>query len=599
MDENNDDVKRLERRELLLAGAALLAASSTASSFDRPEGKPKPTNASRNSFVPKQLGEDLASKRKKPISPTVNEKTSEIEKDSGYKIDFGRDPTKDRQLREYFGLELNDKIKPERLLDRFSKIDSQFSFIPNEWPLPFNRFHIEVLLSTAGQDIDKGLNELSIWQEKASLAANLGLEMLHYLKLDEVHRAEEAAGFYDVSSELAISDRVSEEITASLSKAAYENLDNLLKQYQSLEQINKQLTLSQFSAWLGALPHNAEPNVGNDLTHSGNGFDAKPTFEHMKDIAFDQGMPHHLASQIQLAIQSDQQEFQNLAAEARLKAKIKKENWELKDKEFRSQRTQIARNLAQIKLQAATEKGGALNFVEQMLPIQDRFNRNLSDAVIRIDSANQGLCDLFDFPINIPRQLKSVISSARSGDNVNGAKVGLFDEALIWVRNAQTWYEALMQREQSYIFSLSIRSLFAEESWKQTLTSGNWSFELEEDHFPEQHCIRLKGISCSVIGGKKDDIWLARILPPRQARHRTPSGKRVNLTQSHISPIRIGRIQTRDSVREPDAVGIISLHNASPIGEWDLSFSPVSRTNDHLSELEDIVLDLHIGYFSR
>lgn len=500
---------------------------------------------------------------------------------------------------DYFGLRGPEDLNSEGILGSLRSVQHRFDYTPTNIGAPLNPFHIESLLSSAAQHLDRGLSDVALWQEKASLAANLGLEMLHFARLDSVHRAEEIEGLYDVAPALATSDRASEEISAEASARARDVVGRHLARNLSLDALNKQVVHSQLSAWIGGLPGHEKPHVGGQLSFHGSGMAKKTGADHFRDGAFEAGGPQLVSGRLQWLLQCEQQDAQSLASGARLSAKLVKESWERKDAYFKRHRTQISRDLAQLKFDVSTREGGPLNFVEQMQPIQRRFNRNLSDALVRIDRVRRGLSALYGYSLRPTPALEAALARLRSGKPVEGSAVGLLDDAVNWVRDTQTWVEALLQREQGYVLTFSIRALVGDDAYERGRENGTWSFQLSQEDFPNQRTVRLKGVSCTVSGNDTTHLWLAMLQPPRVSRIQHPIGQWSDLDQSHLTSCRIGRILPRQAQRDPDVVGTSSLYNASPLGMWTLNFSTASRQGRSLTRLDDIYLDLSLGYFAE
>jgi hypothetical protein len=590
-----DHVSPSSRRAALAALVAIAATATATTALAGGGGeRPKPKNPSRNNFKPRVTDKDVESKRKRLHGE------AEVPTENNGGENYDADPIILDRISRYFGLSSSKEMNSQKLLAQFRPLDQWFSYSPTSSGFAFNHFQVEALLSTAAQYLELSLRDINVYQEKAALAANIGLEMLHFARLDAVHRAEEASGYYDVMKEAAEADRVSETLSMITSSNAEQNINEFIQSYYTLDKINQQLVASQLVSWLGPLPHFDEPMAGAELMFSGESITPKTASEHFKDSAFDQSLLTLLAGQLQLGIQADQHQLQKLSSEAKLQARYTKEKWEKADVGFKKARTKIARNLAKIKLEAATELNGPLNFVAQLGPIRERVIRNFSDAIARIICAKRGLDELYGFPIDFPSELQKLVSQINSSLKPEEDQFGVFDAALIWVRNAQAWLDAIYQHEQSYVYTISLRATVGEQLWRVGLSKSEWGFELSKFDFPEQNCVRLKGVSCCIDGGVSyKDIWLARLTIPQHANHTTLDGREVKLSQTHIKSFRVGRIQSRNDMREPDIVGVVSLHNGSPIGNWTIALSKKGRSGADSKSIDDLYIDLHIGFFSR
>jgi hypothetical protein len=269
---------------------------------------------------------------------------------------------------------------------------------------------------------------------------------------------------------------------------------------------------------------------------------------------------------------------------------------------FRRRRTESARRANALKALAYTEAGGAYNYEERRRRIQKRFLADFGDAQERLAAIRKGLTSIYGYDLQLP-----------DGE-------GIFDETLIAVRDALDWLVRFSSQEQNYVLPVSVKCLSGNR-WDSGLRSdgraGVWEFVITEDLFPKQSYIRLRGISACVDVNNDSDFFQIAIRLPQQGRIRFLDGTVHQLDQTMVPVTRVARIQPRSSVRPPDVVGVLSLHNVSPIGiqstPWRLVITsevePLQITADPTGDapdphavfvgsndrLQDVILFLHLA----
>jgi len=190
------------------------------------------------------------------------------------------------------------------------------------------------------------------------------------------------------------------------------------------------------------------------------------------------------------------------------------------------------------------------------------------------------------------------------------------DSCILWVRDAITYMVTFNQLDQNYVFSISLKTILGDEKWKAAWNDAKthnkntieFHVELTEDHFPEQECIRLRGVSATVVESNKKVNGLCKIsiTPPKAGGIQHPNTQKQELTpldQSNVPTCNLGRVSTRHSVREPDVVGLVTLHNVSPIGDpknqkalersWFIALQRKTTANE---DVMDFVVDVQIDF---
>jgi hypothetical protein len=458
----------------------------------------------------------------------------------------------------------------------------------------FQENQVEELLSTSSLLLDRGLRDKREWQEKAEKRFNVASELLEYRELDKIHIEETAAGFYIISATESTATRDAELQLVSGNRAAASYLDWLLKNKYSNAELNAQSAEYQLMGWLAHLAAYQYPFMGDLLKNVWNG-QPNTSPEFMKNSAFITSWHTFatqsstlLAQQASFSSAGDSSDQKGVGYRARA-------DWEDADVAFRRRRTGVARWIADLKARAFTEPGGALNFSEQMVPIKARFERDFRDAIARIFVAAQGLKDIYGYAVPLPDRITGVKSGAADSDAV-------FDDCASWVRDAVAWLTRFSYLDQNYTLPVSVRRAVGKDKWKLGLKNGFWLLPMEENLFPNQAHVRLRGISAFVVFDQSSvdlqrdsSLWNVALRAPKNGTVRHLDGTMVNIDQSFVPPARLARVGLRNSFRDPDITGVAAMHNVSPIGDWQIAVGKRSIEGVNLDRIIDLQVDLHLA----
>jgi hypothetical protein len=295
-----------------------------------------------------------------------------------------------------------------------------------------------------------------------------------------------------------------------------------------------------------------------------------------------------------VAGESDAAELRYIAARARAE-------FENSNIDFRRRRTESARRANATKALAFTETGGPYNYEERRTAVQERFLADLKGAQDRLAAIRVGMKTIYGYDLPIATQ------------------PDVFNSTLISVRNALDWLARFSALDQNYVLPVSIKCLVG-SSWAKGLRSdgraGSWEFVMPETLFPKQAHVRLRGVSAAVDIANTRDIFQLALRVPENARVSFLDGSQRSIPQD-VPITRICRIQGRGSPTPPDVMGVLSLHNVSPISvqgsSWRLVITsqmvPPDITDDLSKQtpdlrttfigssdrLEDILLFLHLA----
>jgi hypothetical protein len=265
------------------------------------------------------------------------------------------------------------------------------------------------------------------------------------------------------------------------------------------------------------------------------------------------------------------------------------------------ERAAIARDAAWQKAYQAQAPNGILNYPERSTAMQRDFSIEFREAVACLTAAGRGLKDIYDFATPFPPE----------------GTPAYFDSVVSWATQARNRTVQISRMEQTYVLAVSLKDL-TKSQWGSGLAAAEWTFDLPDEIFAGQSCVRLRGLSVSVAGAapkpvipesraerqkaqepppdKAEGFWSGRVSLPVKASLRSMAGAMKELDQKSLPVIYLGQITDRDSAREPQIAGAAALHNASPIGnQWKLSLSPKSTGGSPTASLRDVEIHLHLA----
>jgi hypothetical protein len=465
----------------------------------------------------------------------------------------------------------------------FDRIEKGFLFAARSEDQDFIYLHVEPLLDQAADLLDRGIRERAQWDDLAAKAATLGLEIAEYKALDAIHTEEEKQGFYNNDWLEAQGEIDAAEATRSALVTAeqYQRsaVTGIQTDYNAAYNANRK---AAFVNGLVAYSFGDAPFKGyQNHTWDGVGYTVSAlsiqAAEVLSDYAYTQ------------AYNSNQSQTYSLTATIEgIKRKQPYTSainqWNYKNITFRKQRTIASRNIQDVKARAATDPDGLLNYAKRLPAIQKRFQADFRNALARLKSAEQGMIKLFGYDVALP---------------TNAASISYFDDCLNWTRDAVHWLIRFARREQSTVVVVSLRQLVG-LGWVDALLDGKLEFSMNEDQFGGASCVRLRGVALHLVRAAKTAephrLMRARVHVPKTARVRRQDGTLIDIDQSELPPCHFGRLDARNAVRVPDIFGSASLHNASPLGDWMVELLGFVGEGASVTDLDDIELDVHVGF---
>lgn len=329
------------------------------------------------------------------------------------------------------------------------------------------------------------------------------------------------------------------------------------------------------ASWLSGYPLKTDGLKGDNATYTyGNVTKIKP--DHLYDAAKDESSEEVDNFLFNTYSQWDSLRGTMLSSRYRHRSLDAQKDWDSKDIDFRRERTKVVRDIAEEKVRQASIPGGTLNYKEKIEAINSRIDYDYREAIARLKVVQEGLAKLHGYDDPLPSFVE-------------------FDAIVLWVRRALNFVIRFTRVEQNYILPISLHQLKERRLATETNHKTEWTFKLEENHFPHQSHIRLRGVGLAVIGSNLRGIWQAVLRAPIESFCRFSNGAKSELSQSDVPPVFLGKVAERTAFRDPDVAGINALFNASPLNDWTLTVSERSTEGMKISDVDDIQIELHLA----
>lgn len=458
-------------------------------------------------------------------------------------------------------------------------------------PLRFSMFHVEPLLDQAADLFDRCLRDRTDWDDAQAKWTELLLELHEYADLDEVHVREEASGFYEREYNLSQAEWLTNRSEVSETGRILAVVDQFERRwfrddttYSRWKELFEAPVIAAFVAgkvpWLQ--PRQVHPQYTKIRVREGL---EKTAAELYQDSArTNTGFNLDLHRQ-QLALTRDQIGLQFSRAFQIKEQRKSQRDWDWNNQVFQHERTSIARKYQDIKVKAATEQGGALNYGRRMPILKRRFMEDFQDAYARLRAIQFGMHELFGLPQDLPTDVRDH---------------EFFDDCMLWCRARIQWVIQFAREERSSVVPVSVRDLAGETAWMSCLEGdGACEFDLPISYFSDMHYVRIRGLSASVIQEEAEPMWQMVAFPPHEGLIRNAEGTATILRQKDSKGINLGRVDSKGLPRAPDVAGLTSLHNLSPIcandTKWRIEIGR-SVPNVDRKTLHDVILHIHINY---
>lgn len=468
--------------------------------------------------------------------------------------------------------------------------------------LPFSYLHVEPLLNQAADLLDRAISDRTEWNSLRVQATSLWLEILEFLGTDKVHQREQEAGIYEIAHKRSLASLEAERLSAD----PLERLHHLAAEQLNLDFSDRakadEVILRTHLAYLNACP--ATWSKGLSMFSEGSvpsvakrelpwlGEESRKVhgnenhWKMMKVAQYEQEAAARSVNQggRTAASQEARTLMEKLRSDAMMSGLEAEERWEDANRTFRKERSQVARDVMDLRIRETARLGGSLNFVERMVPVKERFSADFREAEARLTVVARGLQLLYDYTDPLPKP------------SIDGY-VG-------WVRKAINYLVRFSRREQNVVLPVSIATQLGEEAWRRGLADGEWRVEVSEPLLAGSYHVRLRGVTAFVETTEQGgySVWRVDIGAPSDSfvvHHPLLAGgeaKRVPLDRYSLPVVSSSRSASRTAERAADVCGVATLHNASPFGNWRVQV-PARAANSALArdQITDVQLDLHLA----
>jgi hypothetical protein len=479
-----------------------------------------------------------------PVAELIDEKTDALINYIGSPVDpVNTELPLDEQAKKLIE---SDKGILVRLGKDF-QIPKQDEMEPHLRDARFNFFLAEPLLREGSLLLDRCLQQRREYDDLSTKLFEAGIQIFELFQLNQIAKAEEDD--YEKLIKLAQNDR------------------------DAINKENVQLAvLRDLYAGINNLTYEASRGVAKDAK-------ALSDKKEQQDYYMNKDITDFELSGRQASASTQQQEV--LIQTNTIKAAGAHVNVDLRTSQVAHQieRNDVARIIALRRAEQIKIEGGALNFLDQMKSIKDRFDNDLIAAWLRLSSAMKGFYELYQrpYPQGLPKDLYDVAVD--------------FDRLVTWCQYTNTWLASFVDTQQQVTRSFSLRELVGKDEFETGLGLSRWKVKLTEDDFYNRKNVRMRGLAVQIDSGQNSGSWNVKITPP-------PLAKNNPKDQEHIGTLFLGRVSERTYAVVSESAAPPQLYNASPIGDdatvggWVIEVFKGSTLGISASRIIDI--DIHL-----
>ena len=467
----------------------------------------------------------------------------------------------------------------------FNRIEKDIKFNP-QFVIPsgkdFYKNHVEVLIDQASNLLERGIKTRSEWDDLNIKSFYAEWELNKFLDLDKVHKRETSSGYYNQQ----VNDKIAELNIEKLQKEKLLNSNNIFKEY--FKNVLNEQSREHVIASRGRLAY-MENNTSIDKNDIQN-----------ESIVLEQAQ--QATQYINSILQGETLETSKEQSNLRYTNILSKKNWELVNRLFRIQRTEIERKYEYQKLRSHLAEDGVLNYSKRFKPLKKMFENDFNEAYYRLQLVEKGIKEIFGYTVPLPKFEE---------------RTDFFDNCFVWCREAINWLISFTRFDQSFVIPISLKSKIIKEkkSWEECLNKGSLTFIIDQQDFDNDFHVRVKGLSIFINaypGSKKEKnksenyletyngIIRAQIKPPEESFYvHNSSHTEGNIIQK-LPVLKLNRISTRGFIRQPEISGTSIYENISPFGEWKIDFPQIK--NESLNKLiliNDFTMDLYVTVSRR
>ncbi len=250
-----------------------------------------------------------------------------------------------------------------------------------------------------------------------------------------------------------------------------------------------------------------------------------------------------------------------------------------------------------------TTPGNEFDLLTQRDEASRRFTQSYKDAYDRLTVASEGIKEIYgDLPIlSFPERKPHIPNEeADKGKRIfPRCETHFLTDLVIWTRIAIESLIAYQQREQGFTRVFSVRSLLGEENWKK-LEKEEMVLNFPEKEFIHKN-VRMRGIAATIVGDAGKVPWSLILKVPQKARY-VRDDRNYFIDQSTLPLCLLGRVENRQSSRPIEVAGLISLMNASPIGDnpqdevtanWLIKLLKPVNNSENFPQINDLLIELY------
>jgi hypothetical protein len=398
-------------------------------------------------------------------------------------------------------------------------------------------------------------------------------------RLDAIFKVEEANGVYDIDSSASQADL----------QAAYVATFPLTNAAASIKAIYDDLTATfndqygwlQLLGWLSHISGYGQSGYATASVGWNGVTDEVVNYCYKAAVA--QGLTQLQSQSNQLYSDYQSKQAQVDALNARFSGLQTRATWDIKNKQYRPMQVKAIRDLYKIKQQLANQPDGPLNFTERLARLQQLFDSTFSDALSRFQAISEGFAVLFGFDFPVPAEVLQAIQNP----DTPPPSTNVLDVAVNWLDALGRCYTRFLHHEQTYSLCLSVKDAVSRDAWHKFLHSGELSLSVPEELFTQQYYVRCRAVGMYTVG--LHGFCSARLQLPRKSYYIHRDLTKHAIDQSAIPVQRLSRVMPADGNKPTERVGMNTVFNCSPIGEWEISLSERTSNGakrDRLSHCE-------------
>jgi hypothetical protein len=442
-----------------------------------------------------------------------------------------------------------------------------------------SRLHVEPLLDQAREYLERAIADRARFNDLATKAFRLRLEIEEFTRLDKIHTDEVGAGAYTVPYQASAKETDADSTASKFSSNALATSKRYLSYLA--DKFNEIVNLRRFLSFVNAGP--VESFDGDYYTYSlpADYGGVQDKLHQSSDLETRLAETEETIRSFGAQLQDASVGGQAAALQSKAAAGQIKTEWLLRNIEFRTRRYEVAKILNQHKILAAVKSGGNLNYMEQMRAVEARANANLNAAFARLTASIEVLGELYGFREPLP---------SYSTDHQ------IIDECYLWTFRATDWVLRLARSEQNSVVQVSVRRMVSAAHWANGIRSGHLTIPIRDEQLAGLRYARLRGVAGWVLLSQLRGSFSATLTPPTRQIYIVDDERHLDLGDEISPKIRLGRMIAYEPGNSADIVGAVVLHNRALLGEWLIELQGYSTGQVQSASIEDVLLDFHIAY---